>query len=436
MNDKPSISLYSLGCKLNQAESEALSCRLEASGFSITDTDADICIVNTCTVTHIADRKSRHLIKLLRKNNPSACIVTTGCYTEVSPGKLYHAGSDLVITNAEKDNLPRLLQDRYSVGKDLETCPATGRTKATVQTAMSTHQMDSQCLRRTRSFIKIQQGCSNNCTYCIVPSVRGAESSVPVERVIHEVESRVYDGYQEIVLTGTRVGTYAHNGIDLTGLIERILAETDIQRLHISSLQPAEITHRLLSLWDSGRLCPHFHLALQSGSEAVLQHMHRCYSLQEYTNVLSEIRSFIPDAAITTDIMIGFPGESDYEFEESYAFCQAMQFADIHVFPYSLRPGTTAADMNGQISPSIKKKRSLKMLALAKETAENYRKQFLNRIQHVLWEREVTQGTGTYQGLTDHYIRVHTYSSVSIKNQILPVKITGIGKDGLWGDIV
>ena len=219
-------------------------------------------------------------------------------------------------------------------------------------------------------------------------------------------------------------------------MVKRILKETDVTRLHLSSLQPQEISEDLLSLWQDSRLCRHFHLALQSGSDAVLKRMQRRYSLADYKKAVSIIRQMVTDVAVTTDIMVGFPGESDEEFEESYRFCQDTGFADIHVFSYSSRPGTAAAEMTIQVDERLKKERSLRMLALAKESARSFQEQFLGRTVAVLWETEVSRGAGLYSGLSDNYIRVFTQSRQQLSNCILPAKLVKPYGEGLWGEIV
>jgi threonylcarbamoyladenosine tRNA methylthiotransferase MtaB len=251
--------------------------------------------------------------------------------------------------------------------------------------------------------------------------VRGREKSLPADRIVAEVEQRVADGDKEVVLTGTEIGAYSYRGIDLGGLIERILDETDVARLRLSSLQPREITPRLVGLWQDGRLCRHFHLSLQSGSDAVLAGMGRRYDTAEYRRAVELIREAVPGVAVTTDIIVGFPGESDAEFNESYDFARNMRFARIHVFPYSPRPGTKAADMPGQVADNIKRERSRKMLALGRAAVRNFKKQFLGEKVTVLWEKE---SGGVWSGLTDNYIRVFTKSDKDLTNKLVAVELT------------
>ncbi len=420
MARKPAVTFQTLGCKLNQAETELLAAQFAEAGFGIASgTNADVCILNTCTVTHIADRKSRHLLRLLRKNNPDALIVVTGCYAERAPQDLSEIGVDLIIGNEQKMNIPQLVKRTL----DAKSSCLTGE-----------RGLDSSL--RVRSFVKIQDGCDDFCAYCIVPLVRGSESCLPAEDIIATVKAKVAADYKEVILTGTKIGAYHYNGIDLKQLVHRILAETEIPRLHLSSLQPQEISEDLLGLWQNQRLCHHFHLALQSGSDTVLKRMKRQYSLADYIKAVSFIRKAVPAVAITTDIMVGFPGESAAEHEESYRFYRDIGFAAIHVFTYSPRPGTAAAEMKGQVNDKLKKERSLRMLALSKESSRSFQERFLGRTMPVLWETEVHQGSSLYSGLTGNYIRVFAESPQQISNTILPAKLTKTYQDGSWGEVV
>jgi threonylcarbamoyladenosine tRNA methylthiotransferase MtaB len=413
------VAIHTLGCKLNQAESELLARQFAEAGYTIVSGDgADIHVLNTCTVTHIADRKSRHVVRLWRKRNPQALIVATGCYAERAPQELAQVGAGLVIGNEEKLHLLDFMKVE----------PATAA-------RCSAEQLVKDGVSRARSFIKIQDGCNDSCAYCVVPQVRGSEYCLPMADVVNEVQTKVSAGYKEVVLTGTKIGSYKHNGADLKHLIEQILANTNLERLHPSSVQPKEISPELLSLWQDPRLCCHFHLALQSGSDSVLRRMRRHYSVDDYRQAVSLIRKTVPDVAITTDIMVGFPGESTEEFEQSYRFCKEIDFADIHVFSYSSRPGTLAARMPEQVSDKLKKERSLRMLQLAQESAGRFCKRFLGRDMTVLWEKEVALGSGIYSGLSHNYIRVFTRSSETLANQFRSVYLVRLHNHGLWGDV-
>ncbi len=412
------VALDTLGCKLNQAETELLAKQLAEAGYNLVPlTDgADVYILNTCTVTHIADRKARHLLRLAHRRNPTARLVVTGCYAQRAPQELSQIeGVSLVLSNNEKPDLLRLLEKSGGVSP--------------VQDSTISRHIGF----RTRSFIKVQDGCDSFCAYCIVPFVRGRERSVPLDQIVAEVKHRVRDGYKEVVLTGTEIGSYNHNGVSLKGLLECILAETDVTRLRLSSLQPQEIFPEFIRLWHDNRLCRHFHLSLQSGSDSVLNRMKRHYSGGDYQRAASLIRAVVPEAAITTDIIVGFPGETDEEFGESYNFCRQMEFARIHVFSYSPRQETEAARMPNRVGDRVKRERSERMLALAKESAQNFSKQFLDRTMTVLWEKQ--SADGLWSGLTDNYIKVYTKSNEDLTNRLLPVKLVEIRGDGVWGEM-
>jgi threonylcarbamoyladenosine tRNA methylthiotransferase MtaB len=418
------VAFYTLGCKLNQAETESLADRFSKAGFQLVPPSdgADIYIANTCTVTHIADRKSRHWLRLARRRNPQALIIATGCYAQRSRQELAQL-ADFVVDNKEKEHLLALTQTLSLEGRRLNE----GETKQSQVLAATV---------RTRSLIKIQDGCHSPCTYCIVPKVRPHEYSLPASQIIDEVKQKVALGYKEVVLTGTKVGSYRDNSTDLRDLVQRILRGTGIERLRLSSLQPSEISSEFFALWQDERLCRHFHLALQSGSETVLQRMRRSYSLNQYQRTVNLIKEMIPDAAITTDIMVGFPGESDDEFEQSYSFYQQAAFANIHVFPFSARPETAAARMPEQIKDKVKQERNQRMLELSRSSRRRFCKQFLRQTMLILWEKETNPGSGIYSGLTSNYIRVFAHSEKSLSNEITPVKLVELHNQGIWGEVI
>lgn len=421
------IAFYTLGCKLNQAETESLANQFGEAGYQVVSPNdmADIYVANTCTVTHIADRKSRHWLRLARRRNSQALIIATGCYAQRSPHDLDPI-ADMVLDNEEKEHMLAVVTGSSLYGPRAAAA------------------MSHDGIGRVRSLIKIQDGCHSSCAYCIVPRVRSREYSLPASRIIEKIKQRVAMGYKEVVLTGTKIGCYRDGDIDLTSLVEHILYDTDIERLRLSSLQPQEISPEFLALWlgatrvgsEERRTCRHLHLALQSGSDSMLQRMKRSYLLDDYRRVLRWVREAIPDVAITTDIMVGFPGEDDDEFEQSHRFCQQAGFASIHVFPFSPRPGTLAAGMPGQVRDQVKKERARKMLELAQNCRRKFEEQFLGQTMAVLWEKEVDVGRGVYSGLTDNYIRVFMRRDSSLANQVERVKLTGFYGQGMWGEPV
>ncbi len=429
------VALYTLGCKLNQAETEFLAGQFTKAGYQLAAPDdmADIYIANTCTVTHIADRKSRHWLRQVRRRNPDALVVATGCYAQRAPQELTRI-ADLVINNNEKKNILYRVENL-----SLQTA-----IPSPLKWEGETEQSHSLYTTRVRSLIKIQDGCCTPCSYCIVPLVRAHEYSLPALQVVEEIKEKEAAGYREVVLTGTNIGRYRDDGANLEDLLVRILHDTGIQRLRLSSLQPQEISARLLALWqdtnlstgEKPRLCRHFHLALQSGSATILQRMKRRYSLGDYQAAVSLIRETIPGAAITTDIIVGFPGESDEEFEESYRFCQQAGFANIHVFPFSPRPGTEADKMPNQVKDQVKRERARRMLKLAEYCRYSFCHQLLGQTMPVLWERETNLAADIYSGLTDNYIKVFAHSEKILTNTIVPVKLISFHNDKvMWGQL-
>ena len=402
------IALETLGCKLNQAETESLARQLVQAGYVLVQhpAEADVYILNTCTVTSAADAKARHLLRLARRKNPDVYIIATGCYAQRTASELTAIeGVNCVVDNCEKENLLQIVQKILKKDNPAHDTP------------------HPSAPFRTRSFLKIQDGCQNFCAYCIVPYVRSKETSVPPDVILAEIKKRHDEGYQEIVLTGTRVGGYAYADAyaNLMGLLQRILNETKISRIRLSSLQPQEISPELIKLWQNTRLCPHFHLSLQSGSAGVLKRMNRRYSPADYTQTVKMIRKQVPAVAITTDVIVGFPGETDEEFAESLEFCKQTGFARIHVFSYSPRSGTAAAKMEGQVTDQIKKERSRKMLALAEESAHKFRDSFTGELMDVFWEKQTDDGDWT--GITGNYIRVFAKSDRNLSNKKSTIKI-------------
>ena len=424
-------AVHTLGCKLNQAESEAMARELAGKGFTlITGNRADAFIINSCSVTNAADGKSRHLVRMLRSLNPQATIAVTGCYAEWAKEELIKCGADMVCGNREKKTLAGLIAAMQPQKQFIPSAKQEGR---------------------VRSFIKIQDGCNKFCSYCIVPSVRPTLYNADPDAVVKEIRTRAGEGYREIILTGTEIGSYCSNGLDLTGLLKIILGETSAVRLRLSSLQPQEITGDLLKLWQDRRLCRHFHIALQSGSDGVLKRMGRRYTTGAFMKAVEKIRAALPDASVTTDIIVGFPGESAEEFKDGYDFCLRTKFAALHIFPYSARPGTTAAQMPGRVSEKVIKQRSSVMLELADSAADEFARRFKGKTREVLWEKELRHGSGIYSGLTDNYIRTYTKSSRDIANTISKVSMTGLAGNsgpsfissskmrrhgGLWGDLL
>lgn len=404
------VAVLTLGCKLNQADSEAIARELVARGCDVIDrpSAADAYIINTCSVTHVADRKSRHLVRLARRlGGPGASVALVGCYPETAGLDVARrTGADLVLGNRDKLALVDSLLGHRRAAVDAPARPL-----------------------RTRAFVKAQEGCNDVCAFCIVPRTRGREVSVPIDGVVAEVARREAAGVQEVVITGTQLGAYGRDiGSGLPDLLRALLAETLTPRIRCSSLQPQDVTPELVGLWEDPRLCRHFHLALQSGCDATLARMRRRYDTRRYREAVELIRSAVPGAAITTDVIVGFPGETDGEFEKSLAFCEAMAFAGIHVFPYSRRPGTTADKLPGHVPPEVKRERVRRMLALADASARRFREAHIGRVVSVLWEgRARGAAQDVWEGLTDDYVRVRARSQANLLNRITGARVLADG---------
>ena len=412
------------GCKLNQADSLVIAREFKEAGLvqASENERADVYVLNSCTVTHVADRKARQALRAARRRNPKATIVATGCYAQRAPEALDAiAEIDLVFGNVQKPRLVRQVLDWR--GEQAVPC-ATGDEAEYI----------SPHFERTRAMVKIQEGCNQVCAYCIVPKVRGRERSIPTDDLVSEVNAHLASGYKEVVLTGTQLGSYGFDmaGSSLVSLIKAIIARTDIGRLRVSSLQPKEMTDELLALWDDRRLCPHFHMPLQSGSNSILQEMRRRYNSEEYEKAVERIRSRMPNASITADVIVGFPGESDGDFRDTFDLCERIGFTDIHVFPYSVRPGTSAAHYEGHVPPDIKSERMHILLELAKRQSRQFRLSRIGAIRRVLWETQsVHKEAICWTGLTDDYIRVRTQSSLPLLNEVTDATLVALCDDGI-----
>ena len=423
------VALTTLGCKVNQSDSDEWLRQFVARGYQIVDFNsvADAYIVNTCSVTHVADRKSRQLLRHARRQNPAALVVATGCYAAVAPDEVARMVEvDLVIGDGGKPRLVETVHDALEGADEQPLEMLTGPLRVFGP--------------RHRGFVKVSDGCDKFCAFCIVPYARGRTRSVEPDTVIDKVNTLVADGYREVVLTAVHIGNYGYDltpSTTLRALIDRALGETAVERLRISSIEPEDFDYQLLPRWSDRRLCRHFHLALDSGSDATLHRMRRRYRAREYGDLVRRIRAEVPDVAITTDVMVGFPGETDQEFDESRGFVSDQEFALIHVFPYSSRHRTTASKLPGQVDPETKQRRTETMLAVAAESATRFRRRFIGRTASVLFEHQshVEDGNGWWEGLTDNYLRVRAPSVADLTNQIVNVRLDGVVDDALIGHL-
>ncbi len=425
---KSTFAIETHGCKLNQADSLRLAREFVAAGYVRVSADgpADVYVLNSCTVTHVADRKARHALRAARRRNPDSLVVATGCYPQRAPDDLKALDEvDLVLGNPDKESLVRQVTDMRGGGLadwDEESFMAVDwRTT------------------RTRAMVKIQEGCDQVCAYCIVPKVRGRERSVPLDDIVSDIRRCVGEGYREVVLTGTQLGTYGFEWpeISLNDLVKAVLRQTDVQRLRVSSLQPQEMGRELLELWSDERLCPHFHIPLQSGSDAVLKRVRRRYTAEMYQDAVERVRARVEDVSITTDVIAGFPRETRDDFQQTLYLCGAVGFSDMHVFPYSPRPGTSAAAYGEQVAPAVKTERVRTLMALASEQSQQFRSRFVGTERPVLWERTVDMSGGEmWSGLTDNYIRAYAPYSEDIANSVTAARLLSVRGDGMESRIL
>lgn len=438
---RPTVALTTLGCKLNQAETEQIARGFASAGFAVVDSSfpADVYVVNTCTVTHVADRKSRQIIRQSRRLNPSALVVVTGCYANVSAEEIRAidsqdpavSGSLLVVPNEHKHDVveivARKMGRRYR--REHDACP---------------YPLDqaSQRAHRTRAFVKIHDGCNQFCTYCIVPFARGPARSAPARVIIESINDLHTAGFKEVVLTGVHIGAYGHDlqGDDrrsLGDLVKAALDHTSIPRIRLSSIEPQDFDEAVLDLWTSSRLCRHLHLPLQSGCDSVLRRMGRPYTAEQFQRTVDKIRARIPEVAITTDIIVGFPGETDEEFKRTYDFAEEVAFAGIHVFKYSARKGTLAAELPNQVPYEVKKERSDGLIRLAQDSALKFASSFVGKTVDVLYESQIENGSRgpEWEGLTDNYLRVVSPFSTDLTNEIVSTRLIKLSEADLIGEI-
>lgn len=430
----PCVAFTTLGCKVNQYETEVMEGLFQAARYTIVDFQdfADVYVVNTCSVTHLGEKKSRQLIRKAIKTNPEALIAVTGCYAQVSPEQVAAIeGVDVIIGTRERQRIVPLIEEA-----------ARNKSKINiVSDVMEPSAFEDIPLEkipvRTRAFLKIQDGCTNFCTYCIIPYARGPLKSRSLPSIRQEALKLIHAGFKEIVLTGIHLGAYGRDAggqVTLTDAVKTILELEGLVRLRLGSLESLEVEGELISLMKQNPgFCRHLHLPLQAGCDPVLKAMNRHYTTAEYRRLIDNIRTAIPDIAISTDIIIGFPGETQDMFEQTLRFVGEMNFARMHIFPYSRRKGTPAANYAGQISEYVKKSRVQAMHAVADQKTGEYNRAFIGSEMPVLFE-EVHNDI--VDGLTENYMRVYAKNSGEAIRKLCRVCLEAIYKDGLWGTIV
>lgn len=428
------VAFYTLGCKVNQYETEAMRELFVNRGDEVVDTDAaaDIYVINTCTVTGMSDKKSRQVIRRFKRQNPEAVIAVVGCYSQIAPAEVMAVeGVNLVMGTHQRGMILEYL-DNLGPEDRREVVTEIGQIREFEE--MTVDRIEG----RTRAFVKIQDGCDRYCSYCIIPYARGPVRSRAADKVLEEVGRLAEKGFAEVVLTGIHVASYGKDLQDSTllALISDINRLEAIRRIRLSSLEPTLMTEAFVrELSKNEKVCPHFHLSLQSGSDTVLQRMNRKYSTAVYREAVNHIRTHWPLAAITTDIIAGFPGETEAEFEETCAFVREMAFAQVHVFNYSAREGTPAATMPDQVPADIRQQRVEKLIAVAEGLTEAYLGQFLGHRMRIIIEG-VSEKERQSEGLTDNYVRVLLPDTVVEMGTEQDVMILGASAGSLTGSLV
>ncbi|KXZ40085.1 threonylcarbamoyladenosine tRNA methylthiotransferase MtaB [Alkalithermobacter thermoalcaliphilus JW-YL-7 = DSM 7308] len=427
------VAFYTLGCKVNQYETEAMGELFKKSGYEIVDSEnyADVYVINTCTVTNMSDRKSRQYIRKVKKINPKSVIAVVGCYSQTAPEE---------VLEIEGVNVVMGTNDRKKIVDIVENIDNNDKV-STVDDIMKVKQFEEMEIResrgKTRAFLKIQEGCDRFCSYCIIPYARGPVRSRLLDNIVKEVKNLANNGFNEIVLTGIHVASYGKDlgNVGLIDVLKAVHNIDKIKRIRMSSVEPLLFTDEFIeTISKMEKICPHFHLSLQSGCDETLKRMNRRYTTSEYKDIVDKLRKNIKDVSITTDVIVGFPGETQEEFNQTYTFLENIKLTQMHVFKYSPRKGTKAAEMKDQVSPQDKQIRSDKLMDLSKKNFKEFANKFKDRQLEVLFEQK--NDDGYYEGLTPNYIRVLVKSNEDIQGKILKVKITQIKDEFVEGVLV
>jgi len=433
-----SVAFYTLGCKVNQYETQAMEELFIREGYRVVDFDrpADVYVINTCTVTHHGDSKSRQVIRRAKKTNPGAVVVVIGCYVQVSPDEvLAIQGVDIVIGTADKSRVVELAERARDSSQPLKAVRELNGDERYEELAL-----ERKHRGRTRAYVKIQDGCSQFCTYCIIPYARGPVRSRYPDKVIDQVSGLVALGYREVVLTGIHVTSYGKDletGVGLIDLLKKVHKIGGLDRIRLSSVEPTYFTRHVTDeISQLHKVCRHFHLSLQSGCDETLRRMGRRYTTTEYRDIANNIRKKLSGVAITTDVMVGFPGETEQEFEDTYRFLQELKLSNMHIFKFSPRKGTPAAGFGGQVSTKTKDDRSKALLELAAKCRKDFHDGFVGSSLEVLYEQQSSEMAGYYEGLTDNYIKVLVPTRAELNNQLLGTKLVTSCEDYMIGENV
>lgn len=424
---------FALGCKVNQYESEAIAELFAEKGYEIVgiDEEADVYVINTCTVTNFGDKKSRQLIRKVKRQNENAIVAVVGCYAQTAPKELMEiAGVNLVIGTKDRAQIVEMVE-QYDRANGVEN-HVSDIMKERVFEPLSIQKLAN----RTRAYLKIQDGCSQYCSYCIIPYARGPIRSREPQEVVAEVKRLAENGFKEVVLTGIHVASYGKDRRDtsLLDILKQVHEVEGIERIRFSSIEPNVVTEEFAQTMAAlPKVCDHFHLSLQSGCDKTLKEMNRKYDTEKYRQAAATLRKYLPKVALTTDIIVGFPGETEEDFGESYAFAEEIGFAKIHVFPYSPKRGTPAAARKDQLLNAVKSERSHTLIQLSDRMATDFLADAVGTDAEVLYERAV--GEGIYEGHTTNYMKVHGRSETDLTNRIAKTHITRAEGEMLFGDV-
>ena len=424
---------FALGCKVNQYESEAIAELFAEKGYEIVgiDEEADVYVINTCTVTNFGDKKSRQLIRKVKRQNENAIVAVVGCYAQTAPKELMEiAGVNLVIGTKDRAQIVEMVE-QYDRANGVEN-HVSDIMKERVLEPLSIQKLAN----RTRAYLKIQDGCSQYCSYCIIPYARGPIRSREPQEVVAEVKRLAENGFKEVVLTGIHVASYGKDRRDtsLLDILKQVHEVEGIERIRFSSIEPNVVTEEFAQTMAAlPKVCDHFHLSLQSGCDKTLKEMNRKYDTEKYRQAAATLRKYLPKVALTTDIIVGFPGETEEDFRESYAFAEEIGFAKIHVFPYSPKRGTPAAARKDQLLNAVKSERSHTLIQLSDRMAADFLADAVGTDAEVLYERAV--GDGIYEGHTTNYMKVHGRSEADLTNRIAKTHITRAEGEMLFGDV-
>ncbi len=425
-----SVASYALGCKVNQYESEAIAELFEEKGYDVVGIDdkADVYVINTCTVTNFGDKKSRQLIRKVKRQNPDALVAVVGCYAQTAPNEVMEIeGVNIVIGTKDRKEIVSIVENYHDNKPENHVSPI-------MKEREFEHLKIHKLKNRTRAYLKIQDGCSQFCSYCIIPYARGPIRSRDPEDIMEEVNVLAENGFKEIVLTGIHVASYGKDikNIDLLGIIKRVHEVEGIERIRFSSIEPNIITEEFVSeISKLKKVCHHFHLSLQSGCDKTLKEMNRKYTTEKYYDAVCILRKYMADVAITTDIIVGFPGETEEDFNESYEFAKKVQFSKIHVFPYSPKKGTPAAERKDQLLNSVKQERSKKLIELSDKMSNDFMSKYIDKSVEVLFERNINENQ--YEGHTGNYIKVIGISDKNVTNNIVDVTIKSVEQEHITG---